>query len=207
MAGWMKNLGGNNSQVKIDPITGQPDLSATPTDYRITGFSRSGPKIEDFGALQDKAQMAFENRAYSVNDAKAITQSEQMIGKIGRLKEMVGTTAEGLAALPWAGGSESGQMFQSLKKDISNTLLYLRSGAQINEEEYKRLTDQLPKLFRRGKVDKDQLTRFEQEFSGINNRLTSGAKWDKKSKSFVSPDGKQVGQPKTYDAKSVFEGL
>jgi hypothetical protein len=208
MAGWMKNLGGNNSQVKIDPITGQPDLSATPTDYRITGFGRGGPRVEDFGALQDKAQMAFENRAYSPDAAKAISGAEAIVEKIGRLKEMTGMDkGEGMGYLPFGGFDTKGQMYKSLRNDIQSTLVYLKSGAAINESEFKRLQALLPGLFKKSEVDKDQLDRFMKEYGTIAERIKSGARWDNSGKKMLSPSGSVSSETKTYDAKSVFEGL
>ena len=178
LAKFYSGFGGNPSANGVDPVTGQPNMV-------LTGMNGKYPRFENLDSLAQKKQVENENRVYSSTDAKAITQSEQLLGKITDLKGMVGTKAEGLSYLPWALGDESGQNFQSLKKDIGNTLLYLRSGAQINEQEYKRLSAQLTQLMRREGVDKKQLERFESEFSALAGRIKSGAKWDKKSKSFA----------------------
>lgn len=155
------------------------DSGQLPSQMVMTGIGPSGPRFENLGAIPKKQEVELANRKYDPTEAKALSQAEAIVGKIGRLKEMVGTKSELMASLPYALGNEGGQLFQSLNSDIKNTLLYLRSGAQINESEYKRLSNQLPKLFRKGSVDKDQLTRFEDEFSGVLNRIKFGAQAEK----------------------------
>lgn len=157
----------------------QGGLPSQQNQMVLSGISPQGPRFENLGAIPQKQKVELANRKYDPTEAKAISQAEALVGKISRLKEMVGTKAEGMASLPFALGDEGGQLFQSLNGDIKNTLLYLRSGAQINEQEYKRLANQLPKLFRKGSVDKDQLDRFNDEFSGVLNRIKFGAQAEK----------------------------
>lgn len=152
-----------------------------PSNMVMSGIGPSGPRFENLDALKAKKEASIATREYTPMEAKGISQAESLIGKIARLKDMVGTNAENTSYLPYALGSKSGQMFQSLKKDISNTLLYLRSGAQINEQEFKRLNSQLPQIFRRSEVDKDQLDRFTEEFSGTLERMKFGTGAEGKS--------------------------
>lgn len=147
----------------------------------LSGIGPSGPRYENLDAIKAKKEAGIATREYTPTEAKGISQAEALIGKIGRLKDMVGTKAEMASYAPFALGSKSGQMFQSLKKDISNTLLYLRSGAQINEQEFKRLNSQLPQIFRRSEVDKDQLDRFTEEFTGTLERMKLGTGAEGKS--------------------------
>lgn len=72
------------------------------------------------------------------------------------------------------GVSEKGQEYRTIRESINNRLLYLRSGAQINDKEYRRLSGMLPELFRSDKVDLQQLERFKNEFAIILKRIQLG---------------------------------
>lgn len=85
---------------------------------------------------------------------------------------------------PLRGITEKGQDFAMTKKDVGERILRLRSGAQINEREYKRFMDLLPTLFRGDKLDIKQLERFENEFEGIKGRIQQGSLWNPQTKNF-----------------------
>lgn len=63
-------------------------------------------------------------------------------GFVGRLEGPVGALKE----LTGLGVKEKESAFRQVVKDIADTLLRLRSGAQINEQEYRRLTKLVPTL-------------------------------------------------------------
>ena len=180
-------------QYVFDPNTGQfmqtgvapkgsqiRSKAISPETYgeRSTATTKARQEAE-MENIPEKQKVELANRKYDTTEVKALSQAEAIVTKIGRIKEMVGTGSETLSYAPFGLGNTGGQLFKSLTDDVKNTLLYLRSGAQINEQEYKRLSSQLPKLFRKGEVDKDQLTRFEDEFNGVLNRIKFGAQAEK----------------------------
>lgn len=138
------------------------------------------------------------SRKYTGEEAKALSSAEALGTDISDLKNLM-QTEENLPLIkkgqflggglftagPLEGIGEQGQRFAVLKKNIGERILRLRSGAQINESEYKRFMSMLPTLFRNDKIDIEQLDKFQKEFMGIQGRIQSGATWDKNKKQFI----------------------
>lgn len=125
-------------------------------------------------------------------EVKTLSGAEEVMKEIGDLEKIIQSEpTEAGASAPFFGKSaqaqgvkipfvapygisEKGQEYRTLRESINNRLLYLRSGAQINDKEYQRLSGMLPELFRADKIDLQQLTRFKNEFKKILQRIQSG---------------------------------
>ena len=125
-------------------------------------------------------------------EVKTSTGAEEVLSEIAELENIIKSEPKDSgASIPFFGKSaqaqgvkipfvapygvsEKGQAYRTLRESINNRLLYLRSGAQINDKEYQRLSGMLPELFRADKVDLQQLERFKNEFTGILSRLQTG---------------------------------
>jgi hypothetical protein len=147
---------------------------------RIT--SRQGVKEEPISKPKELTE----------GEVKTSTGAEEVLSEIDELKNIIqGEPAESGASVPFLGSSaqaqgvkipfvapygisEKGQEYRTVRESINNRLLYLRSGAQINDKEYQRLSGMLPMLFRSDKVDLQQLDRFKSEFEKILQRIQSG---------------------------------
>jgi len=146
-------------------------------------------------------QVEEQSRKYTDSETKAMSSAEALITDLRDLRGLVEKDKEeytkdqtpftksqflGSSAFDLLGGvGKKGQAFNLMKKNVSERLLRLRSGAQINESEYDRFQKMLPTIFRDDELDLEQLDKFESEFSNIMGRVQSGAKWDAKSKQFV----------------------
>jgi hypothetical protein len=64
------------------------------------------------------------------------------------------------------------QDYGLIRRDFSDRLLRLRSGAQINEQEYKRLMNMLPQWWRNTDSDVEQLNKFKTEYQNLMSRLS-----------------------------------
>lgn len=71
-------------------------------------------------------------------------------------------------------GDEQSQRYHLIRKDFSDRLLRLRSGAQINEQEFSRLMGMLPQWYRNNGVDIEQLGKFKNEYTNLMGRLSGG---------------------------------
>lgn len=142
------------------------------------------------------------NREYTQGETKDITAAESIGGQIEKLKNILdssrSTKDQFYGSLPFGGFNEGGQRFATIKKDVSDRLLRLRSGAAINEQEYKRFIDLLPVVWRNDKVDLEQLNTFRKEFQSIEGRIKSGAQWDNTKKSFIGGE-----QPKQFSREEI----
>jgi len=130
------------------------------------------------------------NRKYTDTEAKSLSTAESLQGQIDELigviqKDKANYDEKGAAGLletsqltgllgP-AGVTPEGQNYRLLKDAISERLLRLRSGAQINEKEYKRFTKMLPSIFRGDDLDIKQLENFKTEFAAIEGRIKEGS--------------------------------
>lgn len=139
-----------------------------------------------------KEEPVSEPKPITEGEVKTSTGAEQVLSEIDQLEKIIqseptdrgssvpfiGKSAQAQGVkIPFVapyGVSEKGQQYRTLRESINNRLLYLRSGAQINDKEYQRLSGMLPELFRTDKVDLEQLQRFKSEFSSILNRIQSG---------------------------------
>jgi len=124
-----------------------------------------------------------------VNEDKAIweTRKQGIVGGLDALKQ----TGQGLGTLPFGGFSEKGQRFSTFRDSVAERLLRLRSGAQINENEYKRFMKMLPKVWRKDNVDMEMLDSFTREFNTIQQRIRGGALWDKNKKQFTNSNTRE----------------
>lgn len=140
------------------------------------------------------------NRELTTDESRATTGAEEMLVRANRLKETIqGNKDKGLRSpqvmslLPFAGGDPTAQQYKQDINYFSDTLLRLRSGAQINEQEYKRLRRLLPRLGTADEVDITTLNDFMREFSAVKGRIETGALWNPKSKSFEGGTSQSTG--------------
>lgn len=151
-----------------------------------------------------------DSRVLTMGENTKVAGADDVLGFVGELKDMYGKkggvnwTAEATAEarrVPLVGGAlyaaagmggQAGtdrQNFSDLVENLNNRLLYLRSGAQINDKEFQRLTRLMPSIYRKNELDVKQLNRFESEFQNIKSRIEKGVKWDGKSGRFVNSTG------------------
>jgi hypothetical protein len=147
------------------------------------------------------------NRKFTEGESKSVGMADALISQINEMKDIVksdmelhkkgktGQAAQVLGAFPLGAGSAKGQDYQRLRKSILTTITYLRSGAQINDQEFNRFSSLLPTARINDETDLKQLDRFINEFSQVQGRIESGAKWDKNKKSFTGGETKQGDDP------------
>lgn len=144
-------------------------------------------------------------REYTEGEAKTLSTSESLMSQINDLKSLIQSdqdkyaknkiggflgSSQLLGQVGPVGVGEQGQDYRLLKDSISERLLRLRSGAQINESEYKRFIKMLPSIFRNDSLDIKQLDNFYSEFQAIEGRIKSGSLWDEKSGAFKKAESK-----------------
>lgn len=90
-----------------------------------------------------------------------------------------------VAGFPTSFGDSKAMMLNYAIEDLSNRLLYLRSGAQINEKEFERLSRTLPSWSdisdpndTNYAVLNYKLNAFEQDLMNIRNRIMLGGNYD-----------------------------
>ena len=136
-------------------------------------------------------------RKFTGEEVKSLSTAEQLTTEIGDLKALISGPkafkAQFAGSLPFGLGTTVGQSFKLLKDSVGERLLRLRSGAQINEQEFKRFMKLLPAFTRKDVLDIKQLERFEDEFNSIRGRILSGAKFDKDKGTFSVPEGQIPG--------------
>lgn len=150
------------------------------------------------------------NRKFTQGELKDLTNAEALEGQIDTLVDIISKDTEkpltqksqfkGL--FPAQLGDEEAQRLSITQTDLADRLLRLRSGAQINQSEFKRFQKLLPKITRKDKIDIEQLNRFKSEFSKIRGRIQSGAVFDEQKKEFVLPDGSKASK-KTPKSKNL----
>ncbi len=114
------------------------------------------------------------NPKMSVEESRMLQYAEGMLGDVQELKGLLGTKNEIIGNIPGGLWMEGPQRFALARDRLADALLRLRSGAQINEQEYRRLRNLLPTAMRRYDVDMDNLLKFEREFAAIAQRLAYG---------------------------------
>jgi len=140
------------------------------------------------------------NRKLTDAESKALSSSESLQGQLQELVNIVesdkGTnplqSSQLLGNIGPAGVTQKGQDYRLLKESISERLLRLRSGAQINESEYSRFKKMLPSIFRGDDLDIKQLKNFQEEFSNIEGRIKSGSQFDSGKKEGNASGGSDV---------------
>lgn len=100
---------------------------------------------------------------------------------VGRVEGVVGAGKE----LTGVGADKDESKFRQVVKDIADTLLRLRSGAQINEQEYKRLSKLVPTL---NLPDTVFLARLESLTKAIDHSITT-RKGTLSESGFIAPSG------------------
>lgn len=143
-------------------------------------------------------------REYTEGESKTLSQAGSVIkqaaelksilqGEIEQVKTGKKTTDVKFSSLfPFQAGSKEAQNYKLILDDMSDRILRLRSGAQINEREYSRLRKLLPKFGRYHEIDIKQLDKFTEEFEAIQGRIESGATWDNRQNKFIGEQ--EIGQ-------------
>lgn len=132
-------------------------------------------------------------RKYSVrNEFESPTEAEVskkviaegMVKRIGELKGVLTSDVDKFsgtkikASLPFGLMDKKAQRYDSVQRALADDLLRLKSGAQINEQEFQRLSKLLTKPWRYDDVDIQNLTDFENQFTSIADRINKGFIWD-----------------------------
>lgn len=125
-----------------------------------------------------------------VNAEETMSLARKLRDTLMDPEEFSGTKIK--AALPWGVFDKKAQDFKLTRADLSDRILRLRSGAQINEQEFKRLSQLLPSAMRYDEIDIQKLTDFENEFSKVADRINKGYIWD--GKQFSLPGGNVLQQ-------------
>lgn len=108
-----------------------------------------------------------------------MTSAEASIKQIDDLKDLL-TRKKSDQSFKFIGektpifGDSDAQRYNIIRRDFSDRLLRLRSGAQINEAEYSRLMGMLPQFWRNSDVDIEQLDKFKNEYISLMNRISTG---------------------------------
>jgi hypothetical protein len=159
------------------------------------GMVESGATFSPKSGLSVRYAPAM-NKGYTDAAAQKLSQADAMKADLEQLRTIItkdqtdykeGKNLGGLASAQFLGMkpqvylSEKGQEYRLLRDSMSNRLLYLRSGAQINEKEYKRLSGLLSQWWRSDKLDLDQLNRLESEFVGIADKIRFGREGENKT--------------------------
>jgi len=179
-----------------DPYTGQ----------QVPGMEISGQQSQAFEQIPEEMEVAgystqgkpYLRRKKTLSDAegKTLNNAEQMGIQIADLKEIIKEDLDKgfgrmlqKAQFPGIGNlTTQGQRYRLIRKDLSDRIIRMRPGAQINEQEAKRLNHLLPKIFRRESVDLEQLGKFEVEFNKVQERLTRGRSYVGGSKQAQQPN-------------------
>lgn len=162
-------------------------LNTIPQDDQIVvgQYANGQPIIKSKKAMQQMAEMQMEvqrkkdvqrikSRKLTGEENKALGYADVLNKDLDYLKNKIGTSDEWQGYMPFGAFQSGGQSFKDSLNSVSNLLLYLRSGAQINEQEYKRLKQNLPSLTGKDDVDKRKIERFQAEFAGIKDRIKYG---------------------------------
>lgn len=157
-----------------------------PDDQIVVGqYANGQPIIKSKKAMQQIAEMqmnvqrqqkvnAIKSRKLTDAENKALGYADTMQKDLGYLKDKIGTSDEWQGYLPFGAFQKGGQSFKDSLDSVSNLLLYLRSGAQINEQEYARLRKNLPSFTGNDDVDRKKIERFQAEFAGVKDRIKYG---------------------------------
>ena len=187
-------LGQQNIQKSVKPTLPQKakvTFANIPDEYKLPGatFTGGGFKLPI-------------NRKFEQSEYKDLASAEALTRDIADLRSIVAADKAGYAndgnplkasqflgsgAFSWGplkGLTNKGQRFALKKKSVGERLLRLRSGAQINENEYKRFMELLPTIFRDDDLDIEQLDNFTKEFESISGRINQGSLYNPKSKGF-----------------------
>lgn len=140
---------------------------------QVYAFSDATGEIEEAGSVPIGARV-FKRTSQPLAKIQASASAETMNRQIDDLSGLIKSGAKFKGALPFGGLDKEGQRFQLIVGDLGDRLLRLRSGAQINEGEYRRLSNLLPKFWRDNEIDLEQLNKFKLEFGNILGRVQSG---------------------------------
>lgn len=155
-------------------------------DQIVVGqYANGQPIIKSKSAMEQIAKMqnnvkkqqrieAIKTRKLTGEENKAIGYANSLNKDLDYMKGKIGSNDELFSYAPFGAFQEGAQSFKDSLQAVSNVLLYLRSGAQINEQEYRRLRKNLPSLTGRAEVDKRKIERFQAEFNGIKDRIKYG---------------------------------
>ena len=179
---------GNTGVFSFDPLTGDFKPVASVSKGSIV---RNTTSPED---LRQKASIKNQFESPTLGESQARTNAEELLTKSRALQDMLSSDKDVLggigstklkAKLPFGGFDKTAQTYEVTRADVADRILRLRSGAQINEQEYQRLSRLLPTVGRFDEVDIENLKQFDREYSNLASRINSGARWDEASQQFV----------------------
>ena len=150
--------------------------------------------------IRNKYSLRNEFESPTQTEVQGKVNAEELVGKSRELQRILSEDKDyfgGIgstkikAKVPFNAFDEKAQRYEFVRSDMADRILRLRSGASINEQEFKRLSSLLPSVGRFDKVDIQNLQDFEREFSTLAGRINSGAKWDELTQSFKGTGGNQ----------------
>lgn len=142
---------------------GQVQPINVPGDTRLNPMTKTLPaeQVEKTAGFESMADLLQRIRA-DVTDPKTGTLSEEGKGLLGPLD----VPTNKVSAFTPKADPVATQFYQKVQ-DLKNQIIYLRSGKQINEEEYKRLRASLPSEYRDESVFLSDLANFEKTFKDV----------------------------------------
>lgn len=134
-----------------------------PGDQTLNPLNKTLPaeQVEKTGTFAAMKDLIGRIRA-DITDPKTGTLSEKGKSYLGPLDALSQT----VKAFTPAADPVAANFHQKLQ-DLKNQIIYLRSGKQINEEEYKRLRASLPSEYRDDSIFLDNLANFEKTFQDV----------------------------------------
>ena len=172
----------------VQPLPGggniQPKISPTIPTGETTVFQQIGTLKEALGQVTSMYEDSF----------------------VGPIAGPAGKIQDNWGVMPNAKRAE----FRALTANLYNTIIYLRSGKQINEEEAKRLMDELPTMNISPTGFQAKLKKFTWELNSIERgrlRQLKGAGYRNVGEAQGTPSGPSVMEKRTLPNGQVWESL
>jgi len=162
----------------------QPKISPTIPTGETTVFQQIGTLKEALGQVTSMYEDSF----------------------VGPIAGPAGKIQDNWGVMPNAKRAE----FRALTANLYNTIIYLRSGKQINEEEAKRLMDELPTMNISPTGFQAKLKKFTWELNSIERgrlRQLKGAGYRNVGEAQGTPSGPSVMEKRTLPNGQVWESL
>jgi hypothetical protein len=182
----------------------------TSTERLIKSFGGNVPRgtTAKVGAFNIPINPEYtEGESQILNYADTLAQDiDEMVGILKSPKSKEAQLTSKIPSIfgltPEAGGSASGQQFKLLNQRIGQSILYMKTGKQINEQEYRRFKDMLAKFSRKDELDIENMQKFKGEMERVSGRIKGGTLWDEKQKKFTGGE-QQSAKTKAQRANEV----
>lgn len=139
---------------------------------------------------------AFQAHVQFLDNAMKTWPRQKFVQKFQKATTKIGSQTPGsFLGMPTTVGDSEAQLLNFALKDMSDRLLRLRSGAQINEQELQRLSGLLPTFTdvtdpndTDYKVIRTKIFSFVNELNGIKDKLLRGQQFDESTKARIEFD-------------------